>query len=282
MADAGSRITKTAAVTGAGSGIGRAFCLALARRGYDLILIDRSPAATSDLAGKLAAEFPGTRVETCVADLTNPEELERAAGKVGECETLEMLVNGAGFGVCANFIETDFAKQKSMIDIHVIASARLCHAALRGMAARDSGSIINIGSISAFTRFPQAATYCASKMYMVAFTESLEVELRKMGVRNVKLQALCPGQTRTPFTDTEDMRGFDPSRIPPFLWMTPETLVELSLDRIEGKSGTYIPHLKNQLYVLAFGNRLVTPVLNFLRKRGILEMVLGVFRKRRS
>jgi hypothetical protein len=281
MANPPSPNSKTAAVTGAASGIGKAFCEAFARAGYDLILIDRSPAATEEFAAKLKAAFPNARIDTCVGDLLEPDDLERAAEMVASCATLERLVTAAGFGITANFSDTTFAKQKALIDIHVVASVRMCHAALQTMIPRDSGAIINISSISAFTRFPQTATYCGAKMFLIGFTESLAVELQKMGLRNIKLQALCPGQTRTAFPLSEDMRGFDPNRVPAFLWMTPEALVELSLARLERGSGTYIPHLKNKLYVFVFGNPIVTLLLNFLRKFGILEMALALFRRRK-
>jgi short-subunit dehydrogenase len=270
---------KTAAVTGAASGIGRAFCLALARRGYDLILIDRSRAAAEELADKVKAEFPGITAEPCVADLTIPEQLEMAATTVRECPSLELLMNGAGFGTCGMFIETEFAAQKRMLDVHVTASVTLCRAALPGMVARDSGGIINIASINAYTRFPETVMYTATKMFLVAFTECIQVELEKMGARNVRVQALCPGQTRTAFTETQEMKGFDPSRVPAFMWMTPDTLVELSLARLARKSGTYIPLLRNKLFCFVFGNRLINELLVFLRKYGVLESILRLFRR---
>jgi len=190
-----------------------------------------------------------------------------------------MLVNAAGFGTCGNFFETDFAMQKKMIEVHVMAAVTLCRAALPGMIARNSGGIINIASINAFTRFPETAIYSATKMFLVAFTECIQAELDKVGAKNVAVQALCPGQTHTAFTETKEMRGFDPSRVPSFMWTTPDALVELSLARLARGSGTYIPRLRNKLFCMVFGSRLIDRILVFLRKYGVLEKVLAIFRK---
>lgn len=279
MPDVPSPSARTAAVTGAASGIGRAFCLALAQRGYDLILVDRSGPAAAELAAKLKGDFDGITAHACVADLTEPLELERVAKTLRERPGLALLVNGAGFGTCGTFIETDFGAQAKMIDLHVLATVTLCRAVLPGMAARDAGGIINIASIAAFTRFPGACVYTATKIFLVAFTECIEVELDQMGARNVRVQALCPGNTRTAFNDTEAMRSVDPNRLPAFMWMTPERLVDLSLAALARGSGTYIPLMRNRLYCFVFGNRLIIRSLRLLRRLGVTEAILRVLRK---
>jgi short-subunit dehydrogenase len=265
---------KTAAVTGAASGIGRAFCVELARRGYGLILIDRSLDAAKELAGRLE----GPTAQVCGVDLTETTGLEQAAAMVRECATLELLVNSAGFGTQGNFVETDFAAQRKMIDLHVTASVTLCRAALPRMVANNAGGIINVGSVAALTRFPDAAVYTASKMFLVAFTECLEAELDRMGAGNVRVQALCPGNTRTAFNDTEAMKGYDASRMPGFMWMTPERVVELALERLAERSGTYVPLFRNQVYCALFGNRVVNRALRALRKAGVTEAILRILR----
>jgi short-subunit dehydrogenase len=242
-------------------------------------LIDRSQEGATELAGKLEKEFAGVKAEVCAVDLANAEGLQRAAKAVSGRPTLELLVNSAGFGTRGSFVETEFAAQRKMIELHIIASVTLCRAALPGMAARNTGGIINVASVAALTRFPEAAVYTASKMFLVAFTECLEVELDNMGAHNVRVQALCPGNTRTAFNETDAMRGIDVSRMPDFMWMTPEELVELSLERLGRKSGTYVPLFRNQVYCFLFGNRFIIQVLRVMRKAGISEGILRIIRK---
>ena len=232
-----------------------------------------------ELAAKLNAEFSGINAEACVADLTKQEELLRVATVLSERASLQLLINGAGFGISRPFVEAEMSVHRQMIELHVLASVTLCRAVLPAMVAHDAGGIINIGSASAFTRFPGTAIYTATKMFLVAFTEVLEAELAKLGARSVRVQALCPGETRTPFTESETMRGYDASRVPWFMWMTPEALVELSLGALERKSGTYIPLLRNRLYCFVFGNRLINRILVVLRKYGVLEAILRMFKK---
>lgn len=271
---------RTAAVTGAGSGIGRAFCIALAREGYDLILIDRSAEAISTLAVELCAEHKGITADLCAADLTLAKELETTAERLRGCGNLHTLVNAAGFGISGTFLDADFALQKNMIELHILATVALCRASLPGMVVRNTGGIINVASIAAFTRFPENSIYTASKMFLVAFTECLDLDLHKAGAGNIRVQALCPGQTRTPFVKTAALRGFDPSRIPSFMWMEPEQVVDLSLRALKKKSGTYIPMFRNRIFARVFGNRAVIRLLRVLRKFGLLEKCLELKNKR--
>jgi hypothetical protein len=273
---------KTAAVTGAASGIGLAYCIALAGRGFDLILIDRAAAAAAELAARLRREYPAIAAEICVADLTDTTDLDRTAALLAACGTLELLVNGAGFGTKEIFTETIPATQQKMIDLHVKASVALARAALPGMVARNSGGIINIASVAALVRFPGQCTYTATKMFLVAFSECLAVELDQMGASNVRVQALCPGNTHTSFNDTETMRGYDPGRMPEFMWMTPDRLVELSLGALERGSGTYIPLLRNRVYCFVFGTPIMIRTLRFLRKTGITEKIMGLLGRRKG
>ena len=186
-----------------------------------------------------------------------------------------MLVNCAGFGTHNSFLEVDSSTQLNMIQVHVSAAVRLCHAALKNMKKLDRGAIINMGSINAFTRFPNTSIYAAAKMFMVAFTESLETEFQGT---SLKFQTLCPGNTHTAFCESPEMRGYEKSRIPSFLWMTATEVVEKSLHRLSKGSGTYVVGWKNKLYISVFGSRFVRPILNYLRSFGLLEQILTMIK----
>ena len=208
-----------ALITGASSGIGAAFARRLARDGYHLILVARR----RDRLEALATEIGGA--EALVADLTEPADLQRVEDRIAATPELELLVNNAGFGIQGLFHERPVEGQDEMHRLHVLATMRLAHAALRGMVARGKGAVINVSSVAGFGQTPGSLSYCATKAWMNSFTEGLHMELRSLG-SPVQVQALCPGFTITEF---QDVAGVDRKRIPARLWMPAETVVDASL-----------------------------------------------------
>src|SRR5919109_1270658 len=137
-------------------------------------------------------------------------------------EALELLVNNAGFGTTGPFARLDPDQEEAEIRLNVLALVRLTRAALPGMIARGRGAIINVSSLAAFAPGPYDATYGATKAFVNSFTEALHEELRGTGVR---VQALCPGFIHT---ELQQRAGIDTSRLPAWVWMTPEAVVEAS------------------------------------------------------
>jgi short-subunit dehydrogenase len=229
-----------ALITGASSGIGETFARKLAARGFDLILVARR----ADRLAKISSELP---VETVIlaADLTTEKGLQTTCQSITECPRLEMLVNNAGFGTLGRFWETNLAGQEDMHRLHVMAVVRLTHAALAGMTERGRGSVINVSSVAAFGQSEGNVSYCATKAWMNSFTEGLAIELR--GARSpVRVQALCPGFTITEFHDT---LGIDRRKIPSYLWMTSDEIVEASLRALGSSKVAVIPGWKYRLGV---------------------------------
>ena len=109
--------------------------------------------------------------------------------------------------------------------LHVVATLRLTHAALRGMVARNKGAVINVSSVAGFGQTPGSVSYCATKTWMNSFTEGLDMDLRSAG-SSVRVQALCPGFTVTEF---HDVAHVDRKLIADRLWMKAEDVVEASL-----------------------------------------------------
>src|SRR5689334_8053635 len=127
-----------ALVTGASSGIGATFARRLAQDGYSLILVARRLERLEELARELGG------AEVLPADLSKDEGLRAVEERIAAASNLEMLVNNAGFGVTGLFFKADLDKQDEMHRLHVIATLRLFHAALRGMVDRDRGAVINV------------------------------------------------------------------------------------------------------------------------------------------
>ena len=215
---------RRALVTGASAGIGAAFAQRLAREGYDLVLVARRRNRLEALRQQIA-HGSGVSVEVLVADLAHPRDLHAVAERVAGDTALEMLVNNAGFGIDRRFQKTDIALLEAMIGVHVVAVTRLTHAALPALLARDRGSIVNVASVAAFLADPGSIwnTYAATKAFVITLTVGLLEDVRGTGVR---VQALCPGWTRTEILD----RAGRPWDVPEEYTMQPEQVVEASLE----------------------------------------------------
>jgi short-subunit dehydrogenase len=225
-------------ITGASSGIGAAFARKLAARGYDLLLVARREDRIRALARQLSDQH-GIVAEGLTADLIQHAALESLAERIHSAPNFALLVNNAGFGTNHYFFETGAEGQDAMHRLHVVAVARLSHAALANLTPRAvSGTgVINVSSVAAFASAPQNVSYCATKAWMNRFTEGLSIEL---GAWNspVTVQALCPGYTLSEF---HDVTGADRSAIPAAFWMTPDSVVEASLAAFARRQLIVIP-----------------------------------------
>jgi len=208
-----------ALVTGASSGIGMTFARRLARDGYGLILVGRRRERLDELARELGG------AEVIPADLTNDEDVKSIENRIACCPNLELLVNNAGFGTKGRFFEVPIEGQDAMHRLHMLATLRLTHAALRVMVARDRGGIIQVSSVAGFAQSPGNTSYCATKAWMNSFTEGLSLDLRSCG-SHVVVQSLCPGFTLSEF---HDVMGASRDTVPARLWMRPEDVVDASL-----------------------------------------------------
>jgi short-subunit dehydrogenase len=213
-----------AVVTGASAGIGAAYARRLAAEGFDLVLVARRKDRLEALAGELRSRH-GVEVEVLPADLTKDAELKAVEDRIARGENLEFLLNNAGFGAGGWFYKTSVDSHDAMHRLHVMATLRLSHAALRQMTARGRGAVVNVSSVAAFITRPGTTSYYATKAWIVCFTEGLYLEL-KTARSPVRVQALCPGYTLTEF---HDVMGFDRKLIPASLWMSAADVVEASL-----------------------------------------------------
>jgi short-subunit dehydrogenase len=233
-----------AVITGGSSGIGAAFARKLARRGYDLWLVARREERTRLLARQFSADY-GIAAEAIVADLTDPADLESLANRIRNASNLALLINNAGFGTNHYFFETDAASQDAMHRLHVVATARLSHAALANLVPRaiPGTGIINVSSVAAFAAAPQNVSYCSTKAWMNRFTEGMAIELGAWK-SPVTVQALCPGYTLSEFHDRTET---DRSALPLSLWMTPDSIVAASLAAFAKRKLIVIPGWRYKL-----------------------------------
>ena len=232
-----------ALVTGASSGIGLVFARRLAARGYDLLLVARDGERLTALAAELAAT--GAGATTVAADLTTEVGLEATVRAMAAAGHLDLLVNNAGFGTTGRLVDASPDAQDQMLRLHVTAVNRLTHAALQLMAPRRSGGIITVSSVASFANSSGNVNYCATKAWQRSFMEGLAIECAPLGIR---VQALCPGFTRTQFH--ERMRFDQRGRAPEWMWMNADEVVETSLRQFEaGGPVVCIPGLQYKAIV---------------------------------
>jgi short-subunit dehydrogenase len=236
----------TALVTGASAGLGREFCAQLAARGYDLIVTARDAERLRALAAELETRH-GVAVEVLPSDLTRDEEVTRVADRIAAAHEVSLLVNNAGFGTTGSIARTPPEPQAAMVRLHVLAPLRLTQAALPVLLARGAGAIVNVSSVASFIYSPGNVNYCATKAYLTTFSEGLALELRGTGVR---VQALCPGFTRSEFHARMGAGGPGAAR-PRFMWMSAEDVVRASLLQLErGGPVVCVPGAVNRAIVL--------------------------------
>ncbi len=209
-----------------------------------MLLIARRLDRLQQLAAELANTYH-TGAEAMVADLSRPDDIDRVAARLAGEQRLELLVNNAGFGTKGRFYEAPVEEQAAMHRVHIDATLRLSHAALRSMVPRNAGSIINVASVAGFVRSPANVSYCATKSWINAFTEGLYLELRGAGSK-VAVQSLCPGFT---YTDFHDVMGVDRGQIAKWLWMNADDVVETSLAELGSGKLYVIPGWKYRLFV---------------------------------
>ena len=187
---------KTALITGASMGIGEVFAKELAVRGMNLILVARSADKLQRLADELRQKH-NIRAEVLVADLTGAMAASDVRAKVIDMRLpVDLLVNNAGFGTHGKFHELEAARDHAEVMLNVAAVVDLTHAFLPDMLAKREGGVINVASTAAFQPVPYMAVYGASKAFVLSFSEALWAECLGQGVR---VLALCPGATETPF-----------------------------------------------------------------------------------
>src|ERR1700760_1137733 len=183
----------TALVTGASSGIGKIYADRLAHRGYDLILVARDKDRLTALAAKLSAEA-GVKAEVLPADLTSKADLLKIEQRLRDDAAITLLLNNAGIGGNGPLAVADTDGVEKIVQLNVLAVARLASAAAQAFGARKSGTIVNVGSVLGLAPEIFPGVYPATKSFVQTLTQSLHIELGGSGVR---VQAVLPGATRT-------------------------------------------------------------------------------------
>ncbi len=187
-----------ALITGASGGIGKELAYQFSKDGYPLILVARSTDKLKAIKENLKSAYD-IEVITLVKDLSKEEDIQSLYDELKSKEIyIDYLVNNAGFGLYGKFVDTALNEELNMIDLNIRALTHLTKLLLPDMVKRNHGKILNIASVAAFMPGPLMTVYYATKAYVLSFTEALENELKGT---NVTVSALCPGPTKTGFSD---------------------------------------------------------------------------------
>ncbi|MEU3183886.1 SDR family oxidoreductase [Streptomyces sp. NPDC006923] len=238
----------TALVTGATSGIGRAFAERLARTGHDLVLVARTRDVLHRQAETLSSGN-GIHAETLPADLSTTEGCRVVEHRLTTGKPIDLLVNNAGIALDKPFPHNSIAAEERLLDVNVRAVLRLTHAALPGMIERRSGHVVNVASFTALGPGGLATTYPAGKSWVLTFTESIgrSAHVRESGVR---IMALLPGFTRT---ELFDRSGIDLANLPEWTWLRADRVVATAMRDLARGRFVSVPSLRYK--VAAWGLR---------------------------
>lgn len=186
---------KVALVTGAGTGIGRAAALALAREGCRLVLAGRRKEPLERVAGEVRGRGGEAFPVVCdVGSRAAVEALGESAGRVG---VVQVLVNSAGIAPAAGFLEMEDALLEEVLRVNFLGTCYCCKRFLGPMIDAGWGRVINIASTTSRTAYPRTAAYTASKHAVLGLTKVLALETARTGVR---VNAICPGYVDTELT----------------------------------------------------------------------------------
>ncbi|MBA3326910.1 MAG: SDR family oxidoreductase [Solirubrobacterales bacterium] len=254
----------TVLITGASSGIGEQLARQLAAAGHGLTLVARRQERLERLAAELRTQHD---VEVAV----HAADLGDAAARAKLVATLDAsgrfvagVCNNAGFGSFGDFAELPLERETEMVRVNVLAVHELTGAFLRPMIERGEGAILNVASTAAFQPLPTAATYAATKAFVLAFSEALHAELAGTGV---SCTALCPGPVPTEFGENAGATRRE-AQLPDLFFTKPEQVAREAIAGMRKGKRSVIPGLGNR--GSAFGGRYVprTLLLPIARRLG--------------
>lgn len=215
---------KTALVTGAGKGIGRAIALALANEGAHVALLARTEKDVKDLAAQIQAL--GVHSAFATADVSDRLAVEAAITSLqNQIGDFDILINNAGTGTFGGFLELEPEVWEHQVKVNLFGVYYVTRAVLPGMIDRKSGDIVNISSTAGKSGSAVTSAYSASKFGVFGLGESLMQEVRKY---NIRVTTLAPSTIVTDLAQSANLIKGDPERV-----MHPEDFAELIVAQLK-------------------------------------------------
>ena len=254
---------RTAFVTGAASGIGRAIALRLAREGVNLVLTDRS--ADGLAATMRDAQALGVSATSAVCDLTRPTDISAMLEQHFADAPLHILVNCAGLTWYGHQHSAPRDMWQDVMAVNLLAPMQITTELLPRLLAADEAHIVNVASMLGVAPGRKLVAYTASKHGLVGFTMAMRADYHRS---YFGLSAICPGFVKTPMLALEgacETGGSHPT-IPDWLSTTPDHIAEVALDAIRRDRGLVLVTAAAKL--LWWLNRLSPALLDYLNREG--------------
>jgi 3-oxoacyl-[acyl-carrier protein] reductase len=215
---------KTALITGAGRGIGRAAAMALAKEGVNIGMIGLTLANLEKVTTEI--EEYGVNVSGAVADVSNMESVQHAVAHITEeLGSVDILINNAGIAKFGGFLDLEPQEWEKIVQVNLMGTYYVTRAVLPGMIERKTGDIINVASTAGQKGAPVTSAYSASKFGVLGLTESLMLEVRK---HNIRVSALTPSTVATDLAIETNLTDGNPDKV-----MQPEDLAELMVAQLK-------------------------------------------------
>lgn len=215
---------KTALVTGAGRGIGRAAAIALAKEGVNVGLLGLTLTNLEKVTEEL--EEYGVNVSGAAADVADLASVNHAVEHIrSELGPIDILINNAGTAKFGGFLELEPAEWEKIIQVNLMGTYYVTRAVLPEMIERKTGDIINISSTAGQKGAPVTSAYSASKFAVLGLTESLLMEVRK---HNIRVTAMTPSTVATDLAVENNLVGENTERV-----MQAEDLAEMMIAQLK-------------------------------------------------
>lgn len=245
MKNKGQDKMRTVLITGTTSGIGYELSEIFAMEGFNLVLVSRNDQKLKAQKENLEKRY-GVTVHILAKDLSESRAPKEVFLDVqGQGIHVDILVNNAGFNESGPFHETSIDKELRMMQVHIASLTHLTKLFLPGMLKNHYGKILNLGSTGSFAPCPLDAVYCATKAYVLSFSNALRAELSGTGVT---VSTLCPGATKTEFAKKANMENI--LLFKKFV-MEPQEVARIAYCAFMGNRKIIVPGLFNRLLVLS-------------------------------
>ena len=223
---------QTALITGASSGIGKAFALHYADAGFDLVLVGRDLEQLTLVSEEVVAN--GATCQICIADLSVPDGVKSV---LACCPQPDVVVANAGVTIAGRVGTREWADLEQMSYLLGVGVAQLLEGIVPAMTQRGSGDILIVSSIASLITMPNSVMYAASKSFVTAYGRSLAAETERFGVR---VCVLCPGYVHTNLHERAGLAHLE-KQVPRWMWITSETVVQAGIKGLRRKKIVVVP-----------------------------------------
>lgn len=230
----------TVIITGASAGIGCEFAHRLAPVASKMVLVARRNDRLEALESELKTVNPALQLFGRPLDIRDQANLEQFCDWLDASSlTIDLLINNAGLGDHGPFVESEWERVASMLQVNVEALTYLTFRILPSMRKTGRGAILNVSSVAGLLPVPNSAVYAATKAYVNSFSEAMRAELRSS---NISVTALCPGPVETEFLSRATRRNASQEHTAPDCFIVSvERIVQEALEAVAHDRARVIP-----------------------------------------